>query len=90
MRNAIFHLGMSLLILIVLSSCEGGSSGSPVIIGELDTSFGGTGYVVHNSAAGGNSHDEGYGVAIDSSGRIVVSGFSWNGSNYDMAIWRYK
>jgi len=91
MRNAIFHLGMSFLILVVLSSCGGGGGGSPVLIGKLDTSFGGTGYVVHNSAAGGNSYSKGNGVAIDSSRRIVVTGCSYNNpSNLDMVIWRYK
>ena len=57
--------------------------------GTLDTSFGNNGVVVHNSAAGGNNHDHGLSITIDSQGKILVTGDSYNGSNYDMALWRY-
>jgi len=56
----------------------------------LDTTFGTGGFVTHNSAAGGNWHDKGNSIAVDSSDRIVVTGYSRGGSNYDMAIWRYS
>jgi uncharacterized delta-60 repeat protein len=63
--------------------------------GTLDTAFGGTGYVVHNSAAGGNWDDSGHSIALDSSGRILVTGSSYNNTSWnigplDMAIWRYN
>ena len=58
--------------------------------GTLDTSFNGTGYATHNNAAGGNGGDSGSSITIDSYGRILVAGNSSNGSNYDMAIWRYN
>ena len=58
--------------------------------GTLNTGFNSTGYVVHDSAAGGSGDDSGYGIAVDSSGRILVAGYSYNGSSDDMAIWRYK
>jgi uncharacterized delta-60 repeat protein len=59
--------------------------------GALDTTFGGTGYVVHNNAAGGNSDDSGQSIALDSTGRILVAGWSRNtAGSYDMAIWRYN
>ncbi|MBK6780875.1 MAG: hypothetical protein IPG75_15120 [Gemmatimonadetes bacterium] len=29
------------------------------------------------------------GVALDGSGRIVVSGFAWNGFDWDAAVWRF-
>ncbi|MGB9613274.1 MAG: SBBP repeat-containing protein, partial [Candidatus Margulisiibacteriota bacterium] len=58
--------------------------------GTLDTSFSSTGYVVHNNAAGGNGDDWGFSITTDSSGRILVAGYSYNGSNDDMVIWRYK
>lgn len=60
--------------------------------GTLDTSFNGSGYVRHNGAAGGNYDDMGQAVAIDSSGKIVVAGYSCSGApntNIDMTIWRF-
>ena len=58
--------------------------------GTLDTSFNGVGYVVHNGAAGGSGVDEGRAIAIDSLGKILVVGYSFNGANNDMVIWRYN
>ena len=58
--------------------------------GTLDTSFNGTGYVVHHNAAGGDGDDYGRDIAIDPSGRILVTGYSWNGTTYKMAIWCYS
>ncbi|MDH5720116.1 MAG: hypothetical protein OEZ13_05760 [Spirochaetia bacterium] len=59
--------------------------------GTLDTTFNGVGYVTHNSAAGGNSHDYGYSTAIQADGKIVVTGESYNAAgNLDMVIWRYN
>jgi len=69
---------------------SGGGSGYSPAIGELDTSFNGTGYVVHHSAAGGNLNDVGNSIFVDNTGKIYVTGFSWNGSNDDMVIWKYK
>ncbi len=59
--------------------------------GTLDTSFNNVGYVVHDNAAGGNGHDSGNDILLDSLGRIVVVGSSTgSGTGDDMAIWRYK
>ena len=59
--------------------------------GTFDTTFGSGGIVVHNSAAGGNSDDKGGSITIDSSGKILVTGYSKNASpNADMSIWRYN
>ncbi len=58
--------------------------------GSLDTNFGNNGVVVHASTAGGNLHDRGYSITLDSDGKILVTGDSFNGSNNeDMVIWRY-
>jgi uncharacterized delta-60 repeat protein len=59
--------------------------------GTLDDTFNGTGYASHHNAAGGNSADYGNAVAIDSSGKIVVAGYSLNAAgNFDMVVWRYN
>ena len=54
--------------------------------GTLDTSFCGSGKVI---TAVGSGDDTIYGMAIQNDGRIVVTGQSFNGSNYDFAIARY-
>ncbi len=55
--------------------------------GVLDTSFNGTGFVVDDSATGGDFEDHGYAITLDAQGRIVVAGDS-TGNALDMAIWR--
>ncbi len=59
--------------------------------GALDTTFGGTGVVFQHNAAGGNGDDEGYGLALDANGNIVVVGDSSNTSppNTDLVVWRF-
>jgi uncharacterized delta-60 repeat protein len=58
--------------------------------GYLDTEFNNVGFVTHNGAGGGSGNNRGQSIAIDDTGRIVVTGHSVNSSNYaDMAIWRY-
>lgn len=58
--------------------------------GTLDRTFNGQGWAVHDSAAGGNGLDEGKGVALDASGRILVGGRSLGATtSLDMVIWRY-
>ena len=54
--------------------------------GTLDTSFNGQGYTLFDS----NKTDIGNSITIDSSGKIIVSGYLDNGANVDMAIWRYE
>lgn len=58
--------------------------------GSLDTSFSNKGWVVHHNAAGGNGGEWGYSVKADTNGKIVVAGFSHNGANNDMVVWRYN
>ena len=58
--------------------------------GELDTAFGGKGWILHADGAGGsNGSDGARGIAIDANGRLVVVGRSANANgDIDMAIWR--
>jgi len=55
--------------------------------GTLDTSFNVTGKV---TTAIGGLGDVGQGVVVQSDGKIVVAGYSWNGSNEDFAVVRYN
>ena len=55
--------------------------------GSLDTGFGTGGKV---TTAVGSSNDYGFSVAIQSNGKIVVAGYSSNGSNEDFAVIRYN
>ena len=45
--------------------------------------------VVHHGAAGGNGNDVGEAIAAHPDGGVWVAGFSDNGSNTDMVLWRY-
>ncbi len=55
--------------------------------GSLDLTFDTDGKV---TTAIGTSNDEGRSVAIQSDGKIVVAGQSYNGTNYDFAVVRYN
>ncbi len=61
--------------------------------GVLDTSFAsGVGYAITGTTGiAGGTRDRGAAIAIDSSGRYVVAGYSANASNgWQMAVWRYN
>ncbi len=55
--------------------------------GDLDSTFGGDGKV---TTAVGSSSDYAESVAIQSDGKIVVAGYSHNGSNWDFSLVRYN
>lgn len=56
--------------------------------GDLDTTLGGVGFVT--TAIGGGDDGGSPGVAIQSDGKIVVAGTSFNGSDNDFALIRYN
>jgi uncharacterized delta-60 repeat protein len=53
--------------------------------GTLDPSFGSGGFI---GVPIGSSNDFGFSVAIQSDGKIVVAGHTFNGTNYDFAVTR--
>lgn len=55
--------------------------------GTLDSTFGTNGAVTHDGAAGNS--DWANRVVIDPLGRIVAAGTSHNGTDNDMAVWRF-
>ena len=54
--------------------------------GDLDTTFDSDGKVTTDI---GSANDYALSVAIDSDGKIVAAGLSYNGSNFDFALVRY-
>ena len=50
--------------------------------GDLDTTFDTDGKVTTDFG----STDNGYAVAMQSSGKIVVAGYTYNGTNYDFVM----
>jgi len=58
--------------------------------GAADTAFGSNGHALTTGTAGG-SGDVGNAIAIDSAGKILVTGYSYTATNVvDMALWRLK
>ncbi|MBF0312019.1 MAG: hypothetical protein HQK52_01315 [Oligoflexia bacterium] len=58
--------------------------------GALDGNFNTTGIFTDNTSGGSgvNDHDRVRAMTIQSDGKILLAGESWNGSDYDMAVWR--
>lgn len=73
---------------------DDGSSNTDMILwkyeldGTLDSSFGTGGYVVNHPAGDESSH--GNALAVDDGGNIYVVGVLNNGTNDDMAFWKYN
>ena len=63
-------------------------SATPDVLGVLDPALNGMGFLVHDGAAGGFRDDFGRGVTVDGSGRILVTGESWSGTDMDAVVWR--
>ncbi len=82
--------------ILIAGSSSNGTNGDMVIWrynsdGSLDTTFNNKGWVTHDNAAGGSGTDWAGDILVDSSGRILAAGASYNTSgNQDMVIWRYN
>ena len=55
--------------------------------GRLDNSFDGNGKLTDHVRQGDTHYT---GTAVQSDGKIVAAGYTWNGSNYDFALARYN
>ena len=70
-----------------------GTTESGGCIVGLDTAFNNAGatpgIVTHDNAAGGFGSDTAYGIEIKSDS-IYAAGVSYNGTNVDMAVWKYN
>jgi uncharacterized delta-60 repeat protein len=76
---------------IVITGYTQGSSDDVLVVrfdpnGALDTTFGTEGTVIWNGTAGGM--DYGQGIALQSDGKLIITGFSHNGNNEDMLVMR--
>jgi uncharacterized delta-60 repeat protein len=80
-RSASAALVLSVAALLLIPSTQ--AMAAP---GALDTAFNGTGAVT----TGIIKVDQAYDVAIDSSDRVVLGGFTFNGSNRDLSLVRYS
>ena len=59
--------------------------------GALDTSFNGSGMVVHDGSAAGSGSESGNAIVMDVQGRVLVSGITTTADGTtDMVIWRYN
>jgi uncharacterized delta-60 repeat protein len=79
-RRSISALALSATALLMLPAAN--AVAAP---GDLDAGFGGIGVVTTNVG----TVDQAYDVAVDSSDRVVVGGFAFNGSDRDFALVRY-
>jgi uncharacterized delta-60 repeat protein len=73
-----------------MGQTSGLSASAPFLVvapgGTLDATLDGDGKV---TTAIGSSNDSATAVAVQADGKIVVAGYSWNGSNFDFALARY-
>jgi uncharacterized delta-60 repeat protein len=78
------HFSVSLVLTILFSSLQISAWADE---GDLDTSFSGDGKV---TTAIGSSDDYIHSILVQSDGKIVAAGESWNGSDNDFALARYN
>ena len=80
MMNARSHILLVCVALVL-------GSQALALPGDLDTTFGTGGKVLTSIGSG---DDRGHAIALQSDGKLVVAGYSYNGSNNDFAVLRYN
>ena len=93
----VFAVGLDSQNRVVVAGSTAATGSPPDLVvwrlgpdGALDTSFGGSGWVTHSNAAGGAEEDLPTALAIDSSDRVVVGGWSRGPvGDAQMVIWRF-
>lgn len=78
--------------IVAVGSLNNGSNGDIALVrynpnGSLDTTFDGDGKIVTSIGA---ANEEAWAVALQPDGKIVVAGYSNNGTNDDVALVRYN
>lgn len=73
---------------LLLAALSVSASAGWAASGDLDASFAGDGTT--STAVGISSLSDFFGVAVQADGKIVLSGQSWNGSDFDFAVVRYN
>ncbi len=84
--------------IVMCGNSNKGSQDNDIVVwrynpdGTLDTTFNGTGFVIHQNAGGGADRmDAAKALTLDDDGNIVVCGASWNASGfYDIVVWRFE
>ena len=90
MKHRLFLYSSLLVAVLSVGGCGsggGGAGASPPTAGSLDAGFGTGGKVL---TAVGSGSDDANAVALQSDGKIVVAGYSFNGANNDFALVRYN
>ncbi|MEN3015730.1 MAG: delta-60 repeat domain-containing protein [bacterium] len=79
---------------VYITGCSWNGSDEDLIVtrlnsnGTLDNTFGSSGHVILHNIAGGNSDDVGYSIYVDQSGKVYVTGYSYNVSDEDLIVTR--
>src|SRR6266446_5298408 len=76
MKKALFYTQILILLGFIASAQPGSLDASFGTAGKVTTDFGGD--------------DHGTGLVIQSDDKLVLAGFSFNGSDYDFALARYN
>ena len=84
--------GSGNLVVAGYGGTAGGAAGYDMLLarltadGVLDTGFGAGGIAAYD---GGSGEDLAHSLEIDDAGRIVATGRSYNGRDFDIIVWRY-
>ncbi len=89
-------LFLSVFSILLLAQCQSGNKPTPQIQtfntgpGALDMSFNVAGYATFAFVSIGIARDQGQGIALQTDGKVVISGFTYDGTRYRYALIRYQ